>query len=201
MITSNQIRAARALLRIDQTSLARDAGISVVTLRRLEEQHGLSKVAPATVDRRFFELCVFTQVMIELKSGDLCIPGSDTYGVRDLFIPDAHAPARDAPEEKRWHGPLYPIGSTLMYATGFCGVTMGVARRMLDTFASTLRPRMSKRTVSPSRALSVARASGEIQLIRPTVTSASSTPTICQVCSSPIAPTSASSSAIATGAS
>ena len=51
MITSNQIRAARALLRIDQTSLARDAGISVVTLRRLEEQHGLSKVAPATVDR------------------------------------------------------------------------------------------------------------------------------------------------------
>ena len=51
MITSNQIRAARALLRIDQTSLARDAGISVVTLRRLEDHRGLSKVAPATVDQ------------------------------------------------------------------------------------------------------------------------------------------------------
>jgi hypothetical protein len=51
LITPEQIRAARALLRIDQTSLAQDAGISVVTLRRLEEQHGLSKVAPATVDQ------------------------------------------------------------------------------------------------------------------------------------------------------
>lgn len=50
-ITPEQIRAARALLRLDQASLAQDAGISVVTLRRLEEQHGLSKVAHATVDR------------------------------------------------------------------------------------------------------------------------------------------------------
>ena len=51
LITPEQIRAARALLRMDQTSLAQGAGISVVTLRRLEEQHGLSKVAPATVDQ------------------------------------------------------------------------------------------------------------------------------------------------------
>ncbi len=51
LITPEQIRAARALLRLDQTSLAQHAGISVVTLRRLEEQHGLSKVAPATVEQ------------------------------------------------------------------------------------------------------------------------------------------------------
>jgi transcriptional regulator with XRE-family HTH domain len=51
VITPEQIRAARALLRLDQTSVAQGAGISVVTLRRLEEQHGLSKVAPATVDQ------------------------------------------------------------------------------------------------------------------------------------------------------
>lgn len=70
--------------------------------------------------------------------------GSDTYSVRDLFIPDAHAPARDAPEEKRWHGPLYPIGSTLMYATGFCGVTMGLARKMLDTYVDLARRRHSR---------------------------------------------------------
>ena len=49
-ITPEQIRAARALLCLDQTTLASQAGISVVTLRRLEDQHGLSKVAPATVD-------------------------------------------------------------------------------------------------------------------------------------------------------
>ena len=70
--------------------------------------------------------------------------GSDTYTVRDLFIPNAHAPARDAPEEKRWHGPLYPIGSTLMYATGFCGVTIGLARTMLDTYVDLARRRHSR---------------------------------------------------------
>ncbi|MBF0307361.1 MAG: DUF4158 domain-containing protein, partial [Alphaproteobacteria bacterium] len=43
--------------------------------------------APSTIDRRFFELCLFTQVMIDLKSGDLCIPGSETYGdYRDQLV-------------------------------------------------------------------------------------------------------------------
>ena len=43
---------------------------------------------PLTVDRRLFELCLFTQVMTELKSGDLCIPGSETYGdYRDQLVP------------------------------------------------------------------------------------------------------------------
>jgi TnpA family transposase len=31
------------------------------------------------VDRRAFELCVFSQILLELKSGDLCIPGSDRF--------------------------------------------------------------------------------------------------------------------------
>ena len=50
LITPEQIRAARALLRLDQTTLAQYAGVSVITLRRLEDRHGLSKVAPSTVD-------------------------------------------------------------------------------------------------------------------------------------------------------
>ena len=50
LITPEQVRAARALLRLDQAALAQDAGISVITLRRLEDHRGLSKVAPATVD-------------------------------------------------------------------------------------------------------------------------------------------------------
>ncbi len=33
----------------------------------------------ARVDRRYFELCVFSEVMLALKSGDLCIPGSDEF--------------------------------------------------------------------------------------------------------------------------
>jgi transcriptional regulator with XRE-family HTH domain len=57
LITPEQIRAARALLRVDQATLAREAGISVVTLRRLEDQHGLSKVSAGIVDsvRRVLE--------------------------------------------------------------------------------------------------------------------------------------------------
>ena len=43
--------------------------------------------APREVDRRYFELCLFTQVVNELKSGDLCLPGSDDYGdYRDQLV-------------------------------------------------------------------------------------------------------------------
>jgi alkylation response protein AidB-like acyl-CoA dehydrogenase len=70
--------------------------------------------------------------------------GSDTYSVADLFIPDAHAPARDISEERREHGPIYPIGSTLLYACGFCSVTLGLARRMLDTYIELARSRHSR---------------------------------------------------------
>jgi DNA-binding transcriptional MerR regulator len=50
LITPDQIRAARALLRLDQATVARNAGISVVTLRRLEDRGGLGMVASTTVN-------------------------------------------------------------------------------------------------------------------------------------------------------
>jgi transcriptional regulator with XRE-family HTH domain len=50
LITPAQIRAARALLRLEQDELARRANVSVVTVRRLESPDGLGKVAPGTVD-------------------------------------------------------------------------------------------------------------------------------------------------------
>jgi alkylation response protein AidB-like acyl-CoA dehydrogenase len=74
--------------------------------------------------------------------------GSDTYSVKDLFVPDEHAPARDAPEERREEGPLYPIGSTLLYASGFCSVTLGLARRMLETYTELARGRHSRASVN-----------------------------------------------------
>jgi alkylation response protein AidB-like acyl-CoA dehydrogenase len=70
--------------------------------------------------------------------------GSDSYSVEDLFIPDAHAPARDVEEERREKGPIYPIGSTLLYACGFCSVTIGIARRMLDTYVTVAKGRHSR---------------------------------------------------------
>lgn len=70
--------------------------------------------------------------------------GSDSYTVEDLFVPDDRAPARDALEERRESGPIYTIMSTLLYATGFCGVTLGVARRMFETYVELARAKHSR---------------------------------------------------------
>jgi len=70
--------------------------------------------------------------------------GSDSYSVEDLFIPDSHAPARDIADERREKGPIYPIGSTLLYAMGFCSVTIGIARRMLDSYLDVARGKHSR---------------------------------------------------------
>jgi len=50
MITPEQIRAARALLRLEQEELARRAGISISTVRRIEASGGHDLVAMATVE-------------------------------------------------------------------------------------------------------------------------------------------------------
>jgi TnpA family transposase len=45
------------------------------------------KGEPTHISRRWFELCAITEVMRELKSGDLCIPGSDRYSdFREQFV-------------------------------------------------------------------------------------------------------------------
>ena len=74
--------------------------------------------------------------------------GSDSYSVCDLFVPDQHAPARDAPEERQETGPLYVIMSNLLYATGFCGVALGVGRRMLETYTQLARGKQNRAAVS-----------------------------------------------------
>ncbi|MBM3647980.1 MAG: acyl-CoA dehydrogenase [Alphaproteobacteria bacterium] len=70
--------------------------------------------------------------------------GSDSYSVEDLFVPDDRAPARDVADERCEHGAIYPIGSTLLYACGFCSVTLGLARRMLETYIELARGRHSR---------------------------------------------------------
>ncbi|HKJ63565.1 MAG TPA: helix-turn-helix domain-containing protein [Hyphomicrobiales bacterium] len=49
MITPEQIKAARALLRLEQEELARRSGVSVTTIRRLEAADGEQLVARQTV--------------------------------------------------------------------------------------------------------------------------------------------------------
>lgn len=57
LITPEQVRAARALLRLEQDGLARRAQVSVVTIRRLESVQGEAKVSATVLDgvRRVLE--------------------------------------------------------------------------------------------------------------------------------------------------
>jgi transcriptional regulator with XRE-family HTH domain len=50
MITPEQIKAARALLRMEQEELAKRAGVSVTTVRRLEAAKGEYAVAGETAE-------------------------------------------------------------------------------------------------------------------------------------------------------
>jgi indole-3-acetate monooxygenase len=70
--------------------------------------------------------------------------GSDSYAVEDLFVPDERAPARDALQERREKGPIYTIMSTLLYASGFCSVTLGLARRLFETYVELARAKHSR---------------------------------------------------------
>jgi alkylation response protein AidB-like acyl-CoA dehydrogenase len=59
--------------------------------------------------------------------------GSDTYSVTDLFVPAAFVAARDD-SARREDGVLYRFSSLQLYASGFAGVAMGIARSTLDAF-------------------------------------------------------------------
>jgi len=58
--------------------------------------------------------------------------GSDSYAVHDLFVPAAHSIGRDVQEERRCPGRLYRLSTSNLYACGFAGVALGIARGMLD---------------------------------------------------------------------
>lgn len=49
MIDASQIRAARAMLRIEQTELAKAAGVSVETIKRMEKATGVPRVQKDTL--------------------------------------------------------------------------------------------------------------------------------------------------------
>ena len=57
---------------------------------------------------------------------------SESYSVKDMFIPDSHTLAREAPDECRIESPLYIFPTTLVYASCFSGVALGIARGSLD---------------------------------------------------------------------
>ena len=76
MMTSDQVRAARALLHLEQGELAHTAAVSIVTIRRLEAAGSSARVSASTVAdvRRALE-----------QAGAEFIPG----GVRRRVQPEA----------------------------------------------------------------------------------------------------------------
>jgi alkylation response protein AidB-like acyl-CoA dehydrogenase len=68
--------------------------------------------------------------------------GSDRYEVKDLFVPEAFAAARDDERRRREAGLLYRFSSLHLYAAGFAGVAMGVARSALDAFVVLARDKV-----------------------------------------------------------
>lgn len=61
-----------------------------------------TRTAPASIDRRLFEICVVVQVANDLKSGDLCIPESDKfrdYRTQLLAWEDVHPRLSDYGEQ------------------------------------------------------------------------------------------------------
>jgi alkylation response protein AidB-like acyl-CoA dehydrogenase len=68
--------------------------------------------------------------------------GSDRYSVEDLFVPEAFAAARDDERQRREDGLLYRFSSLHLYAAGFAGVAMGVARSALDAFVALARDKV-----------------------------------------------------------
>ena len=76
--------------------------------------------------------------------------GSDTYAVKDLFVPEVLAFGRDEADERREGSALFKFSTSNLYSFGFAAVALGVARRVLDDAiktASAKTPGGSKRAL------------------------------------------------------
>ena len=70
MITSEQVRAARAMLRIEQRELASAAGVSLETVKRIERTKGPISALAATIERLTRALDVAGIIFVEENSGE-----------------------------------------------------------------------------------------------------------------------------------
>ena len=89
MITAPQLRAARALLGIDQAALARHAGLSLPTIQRMETSDGLVR---GNIDSLTKVVQALEDLGVELI-GEGGISSAGGRGVR-LRVREAIAPKR-----------------------------------------------------------------------------------------------------------
>lgn len=60
--------------------------------------------------------------------------GSDSFSVSDVFVPEAHTVPRHEEPAPRDRSPLYCFPYVSLFAVGFAGVALGLARSSLDAF-------------------------------------------------------------------
>lgn len=65
--------------------------------------------------------------------------GTDSYEVRELFVPERFTAFRDVTSALREKGPLYRIGTGSAFSLGFAAVSLGVARATLDAAVALAR--------------------------------------------------------------
>ncbi|HXO89469.1 MAG TPA: acyl-CoA dehydrogenase family protein [Stellaceae bacterium] len=93
--------------------------------------------------------------------------GSDSYTVTDLFIPEAYTVLREASAKPRQPGLLYAFSSSNIYASGFAGVALGIARSALDALVELARdkiPRGAKSTLRDNNVIQAQVAQSEARL-------------------------------------
>ncbi|MBV8889571.1 MAG: acyl-CoA dehydrogenase family protein [Alphaproteobacteria bacterium] len=98
--------------------------------------------------------------------------GSDQYSVADLFVPEEcslPSPASRTADEamRREDGLLYRFSSLQLYASGFAGVAMGIARSTLDAFVELARdkiPRGARKTMRDNNVTQAQTAQSEARL-------------------------------------
>ncbi len=97
--------------------------------------------------------------------------GSDTYSVAALFVPDAYSVCRDTDAERRQFGALYRFTTTHLYAAGFAGVALGIARGALEALVEVARGKTPSATTrglrdSPVVQSQVAQAEAKLRAAR-----------------------------------
>ena len=97
--------------------------------------------------------------------------GSDQYGVTDLFVADDHTVLHDRNIPARQGGRLYRFSFSNLYASGFAGLSLGVARAFYDSFvalAADKTPRGAKSTMRHNHVVQsqVAQASARLRAAR-----------------------------------
>ena len=62
--------------------------------------------------------------------------GSDSYTVKDLFVPEAYSMVRDGSAKRRVKGELYVFTPSTLYASCFAGIALGIARSVITAFVT-----------------------------------------------------------------